>query len=72
MKLNYIDSPLTSEQRMEYCHTIAPSLYDGGWRPEDRDAMMKEYNLCEEAVDIIINRMIEIIKANKDDQDNTI
>lgn len=66
MKVNYIGSPLTDAQRMEYRSEIAPSLFDGGWRPEDRNAMMKEYDLCDEAADIIIDEMIAIMKSNNE------
>lgn len=66
MKVNYIGSPLTDAQRMEYRSEIAPALFDGGWRPEDRNAMMKEYDLCDEAADIIIDEMIAIMKSNNE------
>lgn len=62
---------LTDMQRMEYRHTIAPSLYDGGWRPKDRDQMMKEYDLCDEAADIIIDEMTDIMMCDLADEIDT-
>ena len=62
------DEDLTDEQRMEYRHTIAPSLYDGGWRPKDRDLMMKAYDLCDEAADIIIDEMTYIMMCDIADE----
>lgn len=33
--------------------TSAAALYDGGWRAEDRDELVAEYNLSEEEADAI-------------------
>lgn len=33
--------------------TSATALYDGGWRAEDRDELVAEYNLSEEEADAI-------------------
>ena len=66
MKINYIDSPLTDAQRTEYRYEIAVALYDGGWRSEDRESMIKEYDLCEEAADIIVDAMLDIIREGNE------
>ena len=38
----------------------AASLYDGGWRAEDRDQLIDEYNLTEEEADDICEGLREI------------
>jgi len=66
MKVNYIGSTLTDVQRTVCRTEIAPALYDGGWRPEDRNAMMEEYDLCEEEADIIVDEMTLIMIENSE------
>lgn len=39
---------------MKYGDT-ASALYDGGWRAEDRDWLIDEYELSEEEADAICN-----------------
>lgn len=38
-------------------HETAAALYDGGWRPEDREQMIAEYNLNETDADSICTLM---------------
>ena len=38
----------------------AASLYDGGWRAEDRDQLIEEYNLTEEEADEICRGLAEV------------
>lgn len=38
----------------------AASLYDGGWRAEDRDQLIDEYNLTEEEADEICRGLAEV------------
>ena len=38
----------------------AASLYDGGWRTEDRDRLIDEYNLTEEEADDICKELAAI------------
>lgn len=43
----------------------AASLYDGGWRAEDRDQLIDEYNLTEEEADDICKGLAEIEEMQK-------
>lgn len=43
---------------------MACSLYDGGWRKEDREDMKEEYNLTDKEVDIVCERLEELEKEN--------
>ena len=38
----------------------AASLYDGGWRAEDRDQLIEEYNLTEEEADEICRELADL------------
>ena len=38
----------------------AASLYDGGWRPEDRDQLIEEYKLTDEEADEICKELSEL------------
>ena len=38
----------------------AASLYDGGWRPENRDQLIEEYNLTEEEADELCRGLAEV------------
>lgn len=42
----------------------ASSLYDGGWRAEDRDQLIEEYDLTEEEADEICKGLREIKEEN--------
>lgn len=37
----------------------AAALYDGGWRAEDRDELINEYNLTEEEADKLCEILAE-------------
>lgn len=43
-------------------HDDAAALYDGGWRKEDHDDLMKEYELTEEEADQICEELEKIQK----------
>ena len=43
----------------------AASLYDGGWRAEDRDQLITEYGLTEEEADEICEGLREIEEMQK-------
>lgn len=43
---------------------MACSLYDGGWRKEDREEMKGEYNLTDKEVDIVCDRLEELEEEN--------
>ena len=40
----------------------AAALYDGGWRAEDRDHLIKEYELTEEEADKLCEILEELEK----------
>lgn len=40
--------------------TIAASLYDGGWRTEDREQLVSEYNLTAEETEEICKALEEM------------
>lgn len=42
--------------------TMAASLYDGGWRAEDRDDIKDEYDLTDEQTEKICERLAEYAK----------
>ena len=50
------DRPSTDPVELE---TEAASLYDGGWRAEDRDAIQKEYDLTDDDTDAIVEKLAE-------------
>lgn len=52
-------------KEMELRYQVAPSLYDGGWRAEDRDEMKHEYDLSDEELDIICEALENIENQNK-------
>lgn len=53
------DRPATNPVDLE---TEAASLYDGGWRAEDRDAIQKEYDLTDDDTDAIVEKLAEYAK----------
>mgnify|MGYP000003461206 CR=1 FL=1 len=57
-ELNYSieDRPGTDPVELE---TEAASLYDGGWRAEDRDAIQQEYDLTDDDADAIVEKLSE-------------
>lgn len=40
--------------------TSACALYDGGWRAEDRDQLIAEYQLTSEEADTLCEKLAEI------------
>lgn len=52
-------------KEMELRYNAAPSLYDGGWRAEDRDDMRDYYHLSDEELDIICEELENIENRNK-------
>lgn len=50
------DRPATDPVELE---TEAASLYDGGWRAKDRDAIQKEYDLTDDDTDAIAEKLSE-------------
>lgn len=50
------DRPATDPVELE---TEAASLYDGGWRAKDRDAIQKEYDLTDDDADAIAEKLAE-------------
>lgn len=47
-----------------YLWWTACSLYDGGWRKEDREEIKEEYSLTDREVDIICERLEELEEEN--------
>ena len=45
----------------------AAALYDGGWRAEDRDQLIDEYNLTEEEADEICKELAEFMDRKEMD-----
>lgn len=58
LDLNYSieDRPATDPVDLE---TEAASLYDGGWRAEDRDSIQKEYDLTDDDTDAIVKKLAD-------------
>ena len=47
------------ETKMMNFEMSAANLYDGGWRAEDRDHLIEEYDLTEEEADEICEMLAE-------------
>lgn len=45
--------------KMIELETAAASLYDGGWRASDGDAIQKEYDLTDDETDVIVEKLKE-------------
>lgn len=45
------------DKMRQMAHDTADSLYQGGWRTEDREEIMAEYDLTEEEADLICERL---------------
>lgn len=41
----------------QMAYDISSALYDGGWRVEDREALIAEHDLSEEEANIICERL---------------
>jgi hypothetical protein len=46
----------------------AIALYDGGWRPEDREDLIEEYDLTEDEVDSYIDVFERLLKDEEDEK----
>lgn len=52
------DKVLAHWDRMrQLAYDTADNLYAGGWRAEDREALIAEHDLSEEEADLICNRL---------------
>lgn len=52
------DNVLAHWDRMrQMAHDTADSLYAGGWRAADREALIAEHDLSEEEADLICERL---------------
>lgn len=40
----------------------AAALLDGGWKPEDKDELMKEYDLSEDEAQELVEEMEELLE----------
>ncbi len=38
----------------------AASLYDGGWRAEDKEELIQHYNLTKEEADVLCDALLDI------------
>lgn len=50
-------------------YSDACALYDGGWRAEDRDQMITEYNLTSDEADAICAGLAELAERDEQDED---
>lgn len=48
----------------------AMSLYDAGWRPEDREDLKEEYDLTEDEVDSYIDVFERLLKDEEEDDED--
>ena len=48
----------------------AIALYDGGWRPEDREDLIEEYDLTEDEVDSYIDVFERLLKDEEEDDED--
>lgn len=56
--MRHDDKVLAHWDRMrQMAYDTADSLYQGGWRAEDRDEIIAEYDLTEEEADLICDRL---------------
>lgn len=50
-------------------HSSIGALYDGGWRAEDRDQMITEYDLTPDEADAICAGLAELAEQDEQDED---
>lgn len=50
-------------------HTDAVALLDGGWKPEDRDEIKREYDLTDDEADDICAEMENILNVWTEDDE---
>lgn len=58
-----------TENRISDIATSAAALYDGGWRAEDRDQLIAEYDLTADDADAICELLKDIEEANDSSED---
>lgn len=60
-----------TENRISDIATSAAALYDGGWRAEDRDRLITEYDLTAEDADAICEALKDMEEeANASSEDD--
>ena len=59
-----------TENRISDIATSAAALYDGGWRAEDRDQLITEYDLAPEDAEAICELLKDIEEANASSEDD--
>ena len=59
-----------TENRISDIATSAAALYDGGWRAEDRDQLITEYDLTLEDAEAICEALKGIEEANDSSEDD--
>ena len=59
-----------TENRISDIATSAAALYDGGWRADDRDRLITEYDLTVEDADAICEALQDIEEANASSEDD--
>ena len=53
------DEPEEEPERIKDITSSSASLYDGGWRADDRDQLIEEYNLLPDDADAICEKLAE-------------
>lgn len=51
-------------------HSVVASLYDGGWRAEDRDQMIAEYDFTPDEADAVCAGLAEMDEQDEDDEED--
>ena len=59
-----------TENRISDIATSAAALYDGGWRAEDHDQLMSEYDLTSDEADALCEALQDIEEANASSEDD--
>ena len=61
-KTNPFQSNLRREKTIKGYMASAAALYDGGWRSDDKDQLVEEYDLTEEEVEQLCENLAELGK----------
>ena len=59
-----------SSLNIEDMQRMAEALYDGGWRAEDHDQLMSEYDLTSDEADAICEALKDIEESNASSEDD--
>lgn len=59
-----------TKTRISDITTSAAALYDGGWRAEDRDQLITEYDLTPEDAEAICELLKDIEEASASSEDD--